>query len=248
MRSLRKVQPRMLLPLMIFLGVLMVGVRVSDVWDTMNNGRVFDAVTPSHAATGKDGPVINPPTLAVPQASNKEGQSDKPAEAASTAPATPATSTQPAAKTATAPAADKPGEDASGPEMALVKQLSERRDQLDQRAKAMDTHEALIRVAEQRVDQKIKEMETLRSQLQTMVNQISGVQQAQAENLVKIYETMKPKEAARIFETLEMPILMGVVQKMKPQKTAAVMAEMAPEKAKEITVALTKQDQLPQIK
>ena len=239
---IRKVQPRMILPLMIFMGVLMVGVRVTDMLDTLESGRVFDAVTPSHAATGKEGPVINPPTLAVPQAATKEGQSDKPAETSAAASAPSAQST--AAKTAV----DKPVEDASGPEMALAKQLSERRDQLDQRAKALDTHEALIRVAEQRVDQKIKEMETLRTQLQTMVNQVNATQQAQAENLVKIYETMKPKEAARIFETLEMPILMGVVQKMKPQRTAAVMAEMAPEKAKEITVALTKQDQLPQIK
>jgi flagellar motility protein MotE (MotC chaperone) len=59
---------------------------------------------------------------------------------------------------------------------------------------------------------------------------------------------MKPKEAAKIFETLEMPVLLGVVQKMKPARTAAVMAEMNPEKAKDVTIALTKQDQLPQVK
>lgn len=133
-------------------------------------------------------------------------------------------------------------------EMELAKQLSSRRDQLDQRSQALDTREALLRVAEQRVDEKIKELEILRTQLQAMVNQVSGVQQAQIDNLVKIYETMKPKEAAKIFETLELPVLLGVVQKMKPQRTAAVMAEMSPEKAKEITVALTRQDQLPQIK
>jgi flagellar motility protein MotE (MotC chaperone) len=112
----------------------------------------------------------------------------------------------------------------------------------------MDSREAMIKVAEQRVDQKIKEMEILRAQLQTMVSQADAAQQTQIENLVKIYETMKPKEAARIFEALDMHVLLGVVQRMKPARTAAVMAEMAPEKAKEITVALTKQDQLPQIK
>ena len=136
----------------------------------------------------------------------------------------------------------------SGSEMALIKQLSDRRSQLDQRARTLDGRETLIKVAEQRVGQKIKEMETLRAQLQTMVNTASAAQQVQIDNLVKIYETMKPKEAAKIFESLEMPVLLGVVQKMKPARTAAVMAEMSPEKAKEITVALTKQDQLPQIK
>lgn len=48
--------------------------------------------------------------------------------------------------------------------------------------------------------------------------QAEAAQQAQLENLVKIYEIMKPKEAAKIFETLDMPILPGVVQKMKPAR------------------------------
>ena len=122
--------------------------------------------------------------------------------------------------------------------MDLVKQLSQRRDQLEQRGRALDTREALIRVAEQRVDQKVKEMESLRAQLQSLINQGSAAQQAQLDNLVKIYETMKPKEAAHIFETLDMTVLLSVVQKMKPQRMAAIMAEMAPTKAKEITVAL----------
>jgi flagellar motility protein MotE (MotC chaperone) len=81
-----------------------------------------------------------------------------------------------------------------------------------------------------------------------MVNQVSEGQQQQMENLVKIYETMKPEEAAHIFETLDMPTLLGVVLRMKPKSTAPIMAKMAPDKAKELTIALTKQDQLPQIK
>ena len=81
-----------------------------------------------------------------------------------------------------------------------------------------------------------------------MVGTANEAQQAQLENLVKIYETMKPDEASRILETLDMPILLGVIQRMKPARTAPIMAKMNPEKAKEITSALTKQDQLPQIK
>ena len=119
---------------------------------------------------------------------------------------------------------------------------------LDKRAKELDTREALIKVAEQRVDQKIKEMEKLRQQLQAMVNQVGETQAAQLDNLVKIYETMKPKDAAKIFEALDMPVLLNVIQRMKPKSVAPIMASMAPQKAKEVTVALTKQDQLPQAK
>jgi len=58
----------------------------------------------------------------------------------------------------------------------------------------------------------------------------------------------KPEDAAKIFETLDMPILLNVIQRMKPKNTAPILAKMPPEKAKEVTVALTKIDQLPQVK
>lgn len=247
MMPLRLLHPRHLLTTLIFVGVLMLGVRVTDMWDSLSTGRVFDVVTPS-AASDKTGPDVTPPSLTPASQTtpdNKEGKADTGGDKQATAALPAAMSIQPDLKNITDV---KPGEDASGAEMALIKQLTERRDQLDQRARDMDSREALIKVAEQRVDQKIKEMEILRAQLQTMVSQADAEQQTQIENLVKIYETMKPKEAARIFEALDMPVLLGVVQRMKPQRTAAVMAEMAPEKAKEITVALTKKDQLPQIK
>lgn len=134
------------------------------------------------------------------------------------------------------------------PETKLYKQLSGRREQLDKRTKKLNGRETVIIIAEKRIDQKMKEMQTLKKQLKSLLGQASSSQAAQISNLVKIYETMKPKEAARIFETLEMKVLLQVVQRMKPARTAAVMAKMAPLKAKAITVALTRRDQLPQEK
>lgn len=235
---------RHFLSLTIFVCVLAMGLRFADMWGAVSSGRVFEAVTPSMAEE-KGLPAINPPSLSSPQ--QKAEFQTAAGETPGIKPASPpaAISVQPEIKNLpTGSAID----DASGAEMALIKQLTQRRDQLEQRSQMLDSREAMLKVAEQRVDQKIKEMEILRAQLQTMVNQLSAQQQEQVENLVKIYETMKPKDAARILEELELPVLLGVVRRMKPQRTAAVMAEMRPEKAKEITMALSRQDQLPQIK
>ncbi len=139
-------------------------------------------------------------------------------------------------------------DDASPAEMEVLKQLSNRRQELEKRSHDIDTREDLLKIAEQRVDQKIQDLDKLRKQLQGMVTQVSEQQQAQLENLVKIYVTMKPKDAAKIFEGLDMPILLSVIQRMKPARTAPILAEMNPDKAKEVTVALTKQDKLPQVK
>ena len=220
--------PRLLLPLIMLIGVLVVGMRVDDIWTAAEEGRLFSRS--ALAQTKADG-------------GDKATESNAPAAAQKTVDE--ASPSMPSPATAAAPPVD---EDSSPAEMEVLKQLSARRETLDRRAKDLDTREALIKITEQRVDQKIKEMETLRQQLLTMVNQVGEAQAAQYGNLVKIYETMKPDEAAKIFETLDMPTLLGVVQRMKPKSTAPIMAKMAPDKARELTIALTRQDQLPQIK
>lgn len=217
--------PRLLLPLIILIGVGVLGLRVGDVWDLIVSGHM--TLKPAYADTKADTPSPSP---------RDQAKEDTKSEAPT------------ASSTSAITLVPPTNEDVSPAEMEILKQLSARRDELDKRAKQLDTREALIKVAEQRVDQKIREMETLKQQLQSMVDQANEAQNTQLDNLVKVYETMKPDEAAHIFETLDMPILLSVIQRMKPKSTAPIMAKMTPEKAKEITVALTKQDQLPQIK
>jgi len=218
--------PRYLvLPLLIIFGVLMLGVRIDDAWQTAHTDFHF---APKTARAEVKAEAEKPADTAKAPAAAKE--TAKPADDISV-PSMPS----PEVETS---------DDTSPAEMEVLKQLSNRRMELDKRAHALDTRESLIKVGEQRVDQKIKEMETLRLQLQAMVDQISGAQQTQIANLVKIYETMKPQEAAKIFESLDMPVLLNVIQRMKPKSTAPIMAAMAPEKAKEITIALTKQGQI----
>jgi len=219
--NLSSLSPKRLLPLMMFVGVLMVGFRVNDIWQTLSDPSRLHSVQSAEAKP----------------AEAKEGEEHAAAPAAVVVPPAPPRAAQASIS-----------DDSSQSAMDLVKQLSTRREALDQREQEIGSREALTKVAEQRIDQKIKEMETLRTQLQGMVNQLSATQQQQIENLVKIYETMKPKEAARILETLELPVLLGVVERMKPQRTAVIMAEMNPQKAKDLTVALTRQDQLPKVK
>ncbi len=219
--------PRFILPLALALGVLVMGIRTADMWDTLTSGKL--TVSGAQAETAKTDEAKPAAADAAPaKDAPKDAKADAPPESAMTAP--------------------PPDADASPAELDVLKQLSQRREQLEKRSRDLDTRDALLKVTEQRVDTKIKEMETLRLQLQSMVTQASEAQQTQIENLVKIYETMKPEEAAKILETLDMPVLLGVIQKMKPKSTAPIMAKMTPEKAKEITVALSKQDQLPQVK
>ena len=66
-------------------------------------------------------------------------------------------------------------------------------------------------------------------------------------SLVKIYENMKPKDAARIFEDLELDTLLEVSERMKERKLAGIIAKMSPQKAREITIELRRLRNLPQV-
>lgn len=102
----------------------------------------------------------------------------------------------------------------------------------------LEMRERLLEAAEKRVDSKIAEMR----QMEARLKQLTGVQEEQAAkqftSLVKVYETMKPKDAARIFEKLDLNVQLAVAHRMKEIKMAAILAEMDPEAAKALTMAL----------
>ena len=227
-----------LLPLTIFVAVLMLGVRVGDLWRLATH----DARLPDFPVSLAQGPQSStpatPPALTVaqaPAATTKPAGSAGASQPGKEAPPAPGGSSGPA----NAPAANAPLAPL-GPidNQELLQHFAERRAEIERRTKEMEQREALLAAAEKRIDQKVAEMEKTRADIQKLMAQGDEKQSAQLESLVKIYETMKPKEAARIFEELDMPVLLGVIQKMKEQKTAPILAAMDPVKAKEVTSAL----------
>jgi flagellar motility protein MotE (MotC chaperone) len=66
------------------------------------------------------------------------------------------------------------------------------------------------------------------------------MEETQLSSLVKTYESMKPEDAARIFNRLERGILVDVAHRMKPAKIGAVLAAMEPARAQDLTVLLAR--------
>lgn len=226
-----------LLPVTIFVAVLMLGVRVGDLWQIATR----DAKLPDFPVSLAQGPQNPPPSAAKPPA----GKDAPPAKEA------PKGAPPPAQGGASAPAA-APGAAAApnaplGPidNQELLQHFAERRAEIEKRQKDVEQREALLAAAEKRIDQKVQEMEKVRADIQKLMRQGDEKQAAQLDSLVKIYETMKPKEAARIFEELDMPVLLGVIERMKEQKIAPVLAAMDPLKAKAVTSALVERRGVP---
>lgn len=129
----------------------------------------------------------------------------------------------------------------------LYDNLAKRREDLDKREAEMVTREALLRAAEQEIDRKYNELSQLRGEIEKLLKQQSDEENARISSLVKIYEGMKPADAARIFDTLDTDVLMAVMSRMSERKLSPIMADMNPERAKTMTIMLAEQKQLPEL-
>ncbi len=130
-------------------------------------------------------------------------------------------------------------------ELQVLQNLSERRKQIEEQERNHEMRKGLLKATEQRIDAKIAELKGIKDTIAGLLKQHQKQTDRKMKSLVKIYENMKPKDAARIFEQLDMAILLEMVERMREAKTAPIMANMNPSKAKAVTAAMARRRSLP---
>ena len=142
----------------------------------------------------------------------------------------------PAAMPAPAPPPANP--EISMAERQLLQDLRNRRTELDTRERLLQQREAVLDAAEHRLTARIAELAALQTRLEEMEKARQEHIEANWTGLVKVYETMKPKEAAAIFNDMDMPVLLQVMDRMKDAKAALILGAMQPDRARTITAQL----------
>lgn len=223
-------------PLVLFIGTALFTLRIGNMWQeaTLTAGRPSEAQTSASQPAAPAAAPLPPVTPSGPAQQTLLGQ---PQPAADTAATGTATGIAAGGRQSAAALADNPFNYTDN-EIELLQSLAKRRDELDRRAAALDQREALLAAAEQRMDQKLAELKAIQQQIQSTVTQQQQAQDAQYKSLVKTYEVMKPKDAAVIFDTLDLDVLLELAGRMKEAKLAPVLAAMDPAKAQQVTVEL----------
>jgi len=139
-------------------------------------------------------------------------------------------------------------------ERAILERLSDRRKQLDDRNRELEMRENLLKAAEKRVEARVTELKELEAKVKGALEQRDQDELKRFKGVVTMYENMKPKDAARIFDRLDLKILVDVSTQMKPATMSAILAQMSPDTAERLTVELANRasgqkgvDSLPQI-
>jgi flagellar motility protein MotE (MotC chaperone) len=148
---------------------------------------------------------------------------------------------------AAAPADGKPPEQANIPdhavsasERAILERLQERRQEIEARAREIDIRENLLKAAEKRIEGKVEEMKAVEARIGTANDQKSQADAARFKGIVTMYESMKPKDAAKIFDRLDMSVLIEVAMQIAPRKMSDIMGQMQAETAERLTVEMAR--------
>ena len=123
----------------------------------------------------------------------------------------------------------------SSQEIVVLRSLQARRETLDQRESGIATREAAAAAAEGRLQEQIAQLKSVESDVQTLLDKMDAKRDERMAALVKTYESMKPKDAARIFNGMDDGILVDLAKTMKPATLAAVMSSMESKRAEALT-------------
>ncbi len=139
--------------------------------------------------------------------------------------------------------ATQPSQDAEPPpvtdaERVVLLELRQRRQELDARDAALMARESVLIAAEHKLAARVAELQALQKRLEAVEAARKEREDASWQGLVKLYEAMKPRDAATIFNDLDMPVLLQVVDRMKEAKAAPVLAAMQTDKVRDLTARL----------
>ena len=123
-------------------------------------------------------------------------------------------------------------------ELQVLQNLGARRGQLDQREADLSTQLALLAAAESKLDAKTKVLTALKTDIQGLLAQADGREATEVDRLVKVYEGMKPKDAAARMAILEDSVRLPIAAKMKERSLSAIVGQMPPQEAKKLTESL----------
>ena len=128
----------------------------------------------------------------------------------------------------------------SASERAILERLQARRQEIEARQREIDIRESLLKSAEKRIEGKVEEMKAVESRISATQAEQKAAEAQRLKGLVTMYESMKPKDAARVFDRLEMSVLIEIASAIAPRKMSDILGLMSSEAAERLTVEMAR--------
>jgi len=123
-------------------------------------------------------------------------------------------------------------------ELQVLQSLGTRRGQLDQREQDLDVQTQLMAAAEAKLDAKLQALANMKTELQKLLDDGDAKKSTEIDALVTVYSKMRPRDAADRLALLDDSVRLPIAAKMKPAALSAIVGQMPPAAAKELTEKL----------
>ncbi len=120
--------------------------------------------------------------------------------------------------------------------------LQERRE-LARQQEALAVRQVALEVAETRLRAHVERLEALKAEVETLLDAVGEEDEARLEALVQLYERMRPKQAAAIFDTLDFAVLVPLALRMRDMKLAPILGAMETAVARDLTAEIARREQ-----
>jgi flagellar motility protein MotE (MotC chaperone) len=125
-------------------------------------------------------------------------------------------------------------------ERAILERLQARRQELEARAREIEIRDSLLKAAEKRIESRVEEAKATEAKISAASGAKAQEDAARFKGIITMYESMKPKDAAKVFDRLEMSVLYEIASKIAPRKMSDILGLMQPEAAERLTVELAR--------
>ncbi|MCR6634993.1 hypothetical protein [Devosia sp.] len=123
-------------------------------------------------------------------------------------------------------------------EDVLLLRLGERKAGLDAEKASLEQQALLLDAAERRIQERTAKLTELEQSMNDLIGARDQQSQEEIAGMVSLYQNMKPQQAALVMGGLPDPILLQIASAMSPRKMSAIMAELNPVRAQNLTVMM----------
>lgn len=124
------------------------------------------------------------------------------------------------------------------PPAELARALLAREQQVRLEEDALRDREAAMSLANAAIDRRLQDMKAAEDSLKQTIALVDGAADDDLARLTRVYEAMKPAEAATLFESMAPEFAAGFLARMQPDAAAAILSGLSPQAAYAVSVVV----------
>jgi flagellar motility protein MotE (MotC chaperone) len=109
---------------------------------------------------------------------------------------------------------------------------------LDEKGLKIAKREKALTALEAKLDEQLASLNETKDVVQSQLDRIEQIASSDLEHLISMYETMKPKKAAEIFDSMAPGFAAGFLRDMNSANAGLIMSEMDAKKSYEISLVI----------